>query len=448
MHRSDLDKSKNKSEKTEPGKATVFESQHLLTDEEIAERFPGLPKDDVELVRRFVFQQGFGIETWYERLSGHTFETDFISLSEEEVRAIVRLSDFAHFDSEFGAATEEDKKVLEKLCERLDQSIGKWGDDGAFVKLDTRSPKDAVVDRTKDEAHVNHILEMVDDELRKIVGKSARTKPFGTKKQKMNIVENANTLDGQFSDSEVLAAFMRATTRMMRIQNGRQAVYDLFLHSRRVYEDLRRVLRFSQHEKTQGGEKPLSATSIAVRRWHPAVCEHPEGEFRGFVYGGKLQALTAYDNLIGYTSIIENKKQIEDRIRSFYAEELNDRLPGHRDGCVVDFFVDEDRIFLIEINPFGSGTGPSLFSWKQDREQLMKGPFEFRILNESKEDTLKTGMTPFWWKKLDRFVAKLPKHEEAAKHKRFLDKFFRKKERFVSDGIARNKYGENRRQKK
>lgn len=389
---------------------TAFESQHWLSDEAIAAHFPNLPATDVELVRRFVFQQGFGIESWYTQLAEHTFETEFITLSDDEVRAIVRLSDFSTLDSEFGAPTPEDEVALENLATRLDKCIKQWGEDGAFVKLDTRSPKDAVVDRTKDEAHVERVMSLVEQELHQQHNKAARTIPSGSAQEPNSESESnkndAASIDGKFSDSEVLAAFMRATTRAMHIQTGKEAIHDLFLHSRRAYEDLRRVLRFSQHEVKHDGEKSLCATSIAVRRWHNAVGAGPEGEFRGFVYDGKLQALTAYDNLIGYTSIIKNREQIEETIRSFYANVLNDQLPGHRDGCVVDFFVDKDRVFLIEINPFSSGTGPSLFSWKHDRERLMNGPFEFRVLNESVQDTLKTGMIPFWWRKMERYIAK------------------------------------------
>ena len=54
-------------------------------------------------------------------------------------------------------------------------------------------------------------------------------------------------------------------------------------------------------------------------------------------------------------------------------------------GYIVDFAVCGDnleRILIIELNPFIESTDAALFSWKEERDKLENGPFEFRIRNE------------------------------------------------------------------
>ena len=52
--------------------------------------------------------------------------------------------------------SEEQNEVLTKLEEEIDAALAKFGDSGAFIKLDTCSAKDSVLDQ-KDADHIQDI---------------------------------------------------------------------------------------------------------------------------------------------------------------------------------------------------------------------------------------------------------------------------------------------------
>ena len=53
---------------------------------------------------------------------------------------------------------------------------------------------------------------------------------------------------------------------------------------------------------------------------------------------------------------------------------------------VIDFAVCENKVYLIEINPWGSSTRGSFFDWGRDEQILINGPCEFRYLKEPLQD--------------------------------------------------------------
>ena len=85
-------------------------------------------------------------------------------------------------------------------------------------------------------------------------------------------------------------------------------------------------------------------------------------------------------------------------LESFYAM-IKDHIP--LDHYIVDFAWTEEKVYLIEVNPFDgelvfpASTG--LWSWERDREQMTKGPLELRI-RETVEEThvLKHSIDPRW----------------------------------------------------
>jgi hypothetical protein len=64
---------------------------------------------------------------------------------------------------------------------------------------------------------------------------------------------------------------------------------------------------------------------------------------------------------------------------------------------VVDLFVSDTKVYLIELNPFFGDTGACLFSWREsaDNEIMKSGPFEFRILEKPMKFPLEC--FPFEW---------------------------------------------------
>ena len=86
-------------------------------------------------------------------------------------------------------------------------------------------------------------------------------------------------------------------------------------------------------------------------------------EFRGFVYKNQLNAITQYDDLIFHQDIYDQRETLEQRMRTFFEETVKPELTDI-ESYVIDFFVDVDRVYVIELNPFHNGAGAGLFSWR------------------------------------------------------------------------------------
>jgi len=69
------------------------------------------------------------------------------------------------------------------------------------------------------------------------------------------------------------------------------------------------------------------------------------------------------------------------KIRDFYEHKIKSRLTAK--DMVIDFAVDGDNVYILEMNPYnnfeGCGTDAALFNWKLDRKLLDEGPFECRF---------------------------------------------------------------------
>ena len=113
-------------------------------------------------------------------------------------------------------------------------------------------------------------------------------------------------------------------------------------------------------------------------------------EFRGFVYNNQLNALSQYNHFIYFQRLTEMKQEIQKRILSFFEQKVKDKLKEY-EGYIVDFAIcgqQLDTILIIELNPFMDSTDPGLFSWKNEREKLQNGPFEYRIRDQKPKEQI------------------------------------------------------------
>jgi len=187
-------------------------------------------------------------------------------------------------------------------------------------------------------------------------------------------------------DDETTAAFVRATNKYMKVTNGEEAL-NLLVLSDRVTEDLEKSLEY--------GETFFTA-KLVLREWIDEVPNHPEMEFRGFVHKNQLNALTQYFSFVRFPNLVANKTEVLARIIEFF--ESVKRLITH-ESYVIDFFVLDTKVVIIELNPFHNGAGAGLFSWKTDRNLFMEGPFEFRITEDTPTERVPTDVLPIFWNK-------------------------------------------------
>jgi len=321
-----------------------FTSHLLLPEEDILAL--GVRQCDVEMYRRKHYQAAFGISSWYNALKEYTFRTESISLHYSEAKAVKKT----HFKADL---SKKNRKHLKKLEERIEEAL-KGFPDGAFIKLNTRSPKDVPIYDFENE----RVKELVGEELSKL---------DPTKRD-----SNAET-----------NAFVIATNRFLRISSAKDAIY-LLTNSDRVSEDLLKAMNFG---------KKLFDAELVLREWLDEMIRRPQYEFRAFVHKQQLNAMSQYFCFRKYDDLIARKSQIENIILEFF-ESMKSKIS--HESYVIDFYVrEDDHVMVIELNPFHSGAGGCLFNWKDDRERFMNGPFEFRITTELETDPIDI-LLPRW----------------------------------------------------
>lgn len=82
-----------------------------------------VPDSQLQMIK---YKNQYAIEAWYESIKEHTYKTEFLELSQDECRAIVNW-----YNDHIRAAklkkeivdNENDKKILEKLKERIEDKI-------------------------------------------------------------------------------------------------------------------------------------------------------------------------------------------------------------------------------------------------------------------------------------------------------------------------------------
>lgn len=346
-----------------------FTDKHWLSTETILAKGITLGEADSYRIRNYKKQ--FGVGMWYESLKQHTFFTQMVSLTYEEglawneyMNALrhVHVHNIQVNRSKEGTllSCPELPSLVLSLQTRLQVFIDEYFPSGFFAKLDTRSPKDAPL--------YGHDILRYQEDVRK---------EFALLKER--------------SENNDVIAFTKAQNKSFQLNTAKEVI-EMFMESYRISEDLSGVLAF--------GERFFDC-QIVFRRWNAWVAEHPEAEFRAFVYKGELNAVTQYFTSSYFPVLVEQKEVLSSRIRDFWKNEIRGLLMDTHESYVIDFLVKSDQIFVVELNPFYKGAGAGCFSWAKDRHILMHGPFEFRVLSAVPANCRKSFITPPWIRFID-----------------------------------------------
>ena len=206
---------------------------------------------------------------------------------------------------------------------------------GAFVRLSTRSPKDAAIARDTTMKLFNEEIALLGD-----IGKTD---------------ENAR-----------LIALIKASTVCLKVFSGQQAL-DLLLvqhfyyiqtslftntinkASERTHEDLNLALEFPQAWDMKVIVREwvkLFSTGLPISNlfFLAKVTIHPSMEFRGFVCKKKFTALSQYFHIVHFPELVKSRNEVLAKILAFY-EDIKDAIPA--DSYIIDFGVLEDRVVVI-----------------------------------------------------------------------------------------------------
>lgn len=288
------------------------------------------------------------LEQYYEQIKPFTFITDFIQMEIEDILI------FQKYIRQTKMTNEEIERWKIRILDPLEKSIHSFPN-GAFVKLSTRSPKDAV-DKDK-ERLMKHLK-----------------------------ITNPNSLNQIYID--VRKSFFN----FMRVFNAQDAL-DIMSKSGRIISDLKRAVDFKDILK----EIPLN---IVVREF---VEFDITNEFRAFYYSGKLTGISQYDINCFFTV----PKDIKERVNKFI-----EKVSLKKD-CVIDLVVTETNIWIVELNPFSQSSGSALFNWNKDLKQLQEGPFEFRKLEQERSNEYLKAILSSWNHFIDESIKKERQENES-----------------------------------
>ena len=316
------------------------------------------------------------IEAWLEPLGEHTFETYMIPLSIEDAIAIklnYHNDNGTEPDISDRMTAEEIASRLSNLQERVQQKIDEvlelvkkenkpnQAQDGVFIKMSSRSAKDSPLYSNKLK---EYYLEYLKDEKEIDVNKKVQ-------------------------------AMLFAATKLLKVSNAETA-FQFFTKSERIAQDMEVAL--ADREKFE--------INVVIRRWTDIDIDM---EFRGFYCNGKLNALSQYNYIVYFDSLQGKENSIAEKIIEFFNNEIKLKLDGVGfKRYIIDFAItgpNYDKISIIELNPFLSSTDSGLFSWKEERDLLENGPFEFRITKQ-KNPNLKNLIGVEWREILEN--VKLP----------------------------------------
>lgn len=300
----------------------------------------------------------FNIEHWLPLLGDCTFATEFVPLTVDDARLLRDACE--RFAKQHKSSSATDDHRLAAFADRLAPTLARMmadnADRGAFVKLSSRSAKDAP-----------GLANSLDLRFR----------------ERCAALALDNSDDDNSAMNSRLQLLFEIATDFMRMRTPQQIV-DAFVCSDRVLQDmivaLERLDRF--HE------------NVVVRRWVDIAVDM---EFRGFVHGGKLTALSQYFHLVFSQRLVTLKHEILQMIVSALETHIHSRLSGRFSSYVIDFALtggrfafdanaatEPERVWVIELNPFDNCTDGALFSWRNDAT-ILRGDgsngVEFRVRN-------------------------------------------------------------------
>jgi len=359
------------------------------------------------------------ISVWFDLVSDLTVDTCFLAISREQARALQKATEYTRLDAHHRATEQNQADILDPLgmlkdselanlnilIAELDRAMADLQQrrdqkcSGFFVRLDTRSPKDAVF-----------LLPRVRQILEATVPLRSFRNPWSS---------DAQTYDAACVNQAIIAA--------QRVSTGREAV-DLLRHSQRVEADL-----VMGQVANAGGSGDLSS-HLVVRRWEYRI--DPNYEVRVFVYAGRVTGITQYnssclmpllrDHVQEVAQLIcaavERPGGVHDRIHHILTADPDPSLGGETfyvidfaliTNCDTSSSVPFEQALLIEINPAPPVAGTILFNWqdKQDRVILTthRNPEDLPCVRVVKK--------PIAWRDTP-FHPPLKAHVDALRHRR------------------------------
>ena len=284
------------------------------------------------------------LHEYYQDIESHTFATTFVPVD-------VATAEAWRIYNRGGALSADEQQRMETLKAEVERHIREvmtlgashavGASHGAFVRLSTRSPKDALENSP---ALRKRATDLLRERLRRA---------------------NLDRLTGDSLANAKLVAVQEVTSELLSVRSADEA-FELLSMSSRCVSDLVRML-------THRDDLPTWDLHLIVRRFVPLP---PESEFRCFVHERALTAISQYFALSYFPQLPAMREALLQRIATF----VTARIPEIKlDSYIIDVAVavpglapaapatddnDDDAgdlaqtaTYVIELNPFHPTTG-------------------------------------------------------------------------------------------
>ena len=284
------------------------------------------------------------LHEYYQDIESHTFATTFVpvDVATAEAWRIYNRGGALSADEQQRMTTlkaEVERHIREVMTSGASHAVG--ASHGAFVRLSTRSPKDALENSP---ALRKRATDLLRERLRRA---------------------NLDRLTGDSLANAKLVAVQEVTSELLSVRSADEA-FELLSMSSRCVSDLVRML-------THRDDLPTWDLHLIVRRFVPLP---PESEFRCFVHERALTAISQYFALSYFPQLPAMREALLQRIATF----VTARIPEIKlDSYIIDVAVavpglapaapatddnDDDAgdlaqtaTYVIELNPFHPTTG-------------------------------------------------------------------------------------------
>ena len=125
-------------------------------------------------------------------------------------------------------------------------------------------------------------------------------------------LEEELKLDGVIHENAQVIALLKAGTELLKIYTSEKAM-SIFLGSERLYQDM--LLAMDHPDRWH--------MNIAVRTWRD-MC--PSMEFRAFVKGNTLTAISQYNHLCYFPHLVREKNNLYKRMVEYFNTHIRHRL--------------------------------------------------------------------------------------------------------------------------
>ncbi|KAI9328274.1 cell division cycle protein [Obelidium mucronatum] len=111
-------------------------------------------------------------------------------------------------------------------------------------------------------------------------------------------------------------------------------------------------------------ETTAESYDLVLRKWYDL---HPSMEFRCFVKENRLIAISQRDHLNFYPFLAASRSVLESRIQQFYDLEIWGKFFADNSCFTFDVYVNKgnQKVWLIDFNPFSVNTDSLLFTWDE-----------------------------------------------------------------------------------